>query len=109
MSGLLFFRFVVMKSKSYEPGINKLLTIILLTASVAAFAFTGLLAGPRLIMYFTGMFLVLPNTVAYIKMPVVKLVAVMVFWSVSLYMMIGQTDRFADSTFWFFSPYLPIV
>lgn len=109
MSGLLVFRFIVMKSKSFEPGINKLLTIILLTASVAAFVFMGVFAGPRLLLYFTGMFLVLPNTVAYVKTPVAKVATVMVFWTVSLYMMIGQTERFADSSFWIFSPYLSII
>ena len=70
LSSILLFRVIVMKEHFFEDGINRLLSITMILAVIVYTAGMGFGFGltSRVAMFFTNMtFLILPNTLQYIK------------------------------------------
>lgn len=102
--GVLIFRIYVMKKEIFRPGINKLLTILLCLGALLPLVMMGLKGAGRLNMYFTSLsFLIVPNTLAYIKNNGYKLLCAMTYWSVLLFMLIKKITWATDNDMWFFT------
>ena len=70
LSAILLFRITVMREHFFEDGINRLLSIVMILAVVVYVGGIGFGLTSRMAMYFTNMtFLILPNTIQYIKSP----------------------------------------
>ena len=70
LSAILVFRMIVMKEHFFEDGINRLLSIVMILAVVIYVAGMGFGLTSRMALYYTNMtFLILPNTIKYIKSP----------------------------------------
>jgi len=70
LSAILLFRLFVMQEHFFENGINRLLSIVMILAVIVYVGGIGFGHTSRMAMYFTNMtFLILPNTIQYIKSP----------------------------------------
>ena len=68
LSAILLFRLIVMKEHFFEEGINRLLSIVMIMAVIIYVAGMGFGLTSRMALFYTNMtFLILPNTVNYIK------------------------------------------
>jgi hypothetical protein len=68
LSAILLFRAVVMREHFFEEGINRLLSVVMVLGVIVYTAGMGFGLTSRIAMCFTNMtFLILPNTLQYIK------------------------------------------
>lgn len=68
LSAILLFRALVMKEHFFETGINRLLSIVMMMAVIVYTAGIGFGLTSRMALFYTNMtFLILPNTIQYIK------------------------------------------
>lgn len=83
---LFGFRYYVMKRNMFNDGIDKLLTLLLVTAIVISIAGIGFVPTSRMNLYYTGMIcLIFPNTIMYIHKVNFKWFSCLVFCSFLLF------------------------
>ena len=68
LSAILLFRALVMREHFFETGINRLLSVVMMIAVIIYTAGIGFGLTSRMALFYTNMtFLILPNTIQYIK------------------------------------------
>lgn len=102
---ILSFRIIVMKSKAFLDGINRLLTIIISLGCILTFVGIGFTAVARLALYFTALnFLIIPNTICYLKNNPIRIGAGVSYFILSFYIFLSYLRQSAFDEIWFFSP-----
>lgn len=90
LSALLLWRLYTLKAKAWNPGINKLLTLILIVGCMIQIAGTGFVPTNRLNMYYSGIiFLIFPNTVIAVKQYKWRVATVTLFTAFMFYLYIA--------------------
>lgn len=101
---ILSFRLIVMKSKAFLDGINRLLTIIISLGCILTLVGIGFTAIARLALYFTALnFLIIPNTICYFKNNAIRIGAGVSFFILSFYIFLSYVRQGAFDEIWFFS------
>lgn len=100
---LFLFRIYIMRYRSLEIGINRLLTIILFIGCLISVLGTGLPYTARLNAYYSSvLFLIIPNTAANIADKTIRSIFVIVVLVFSVLMWFNASDRVYSQDYRFF-------
>ncbi len=103
ISAILFLRVCLLRKDLFKNGPTRLISILCILATLFCWTGIGFIASPRLFMYYTStLFLILPNTLVYIKQHFIRNVIGAFFFFFLLYFFLSLDHDPINSELWFF-------
>jgi len=110
MSSILVLRIIIMRKRFFKEGLNKLMSIIVISATIISIVGIGFIATNRLNMYYTAMsFLFIPNTFINIQRKKIRYLMCIFYFLFTLFFMVKNLQNESSEVFWFFFKYTPPV